>query len=419
MTGYDPKFLGQRVDLPKFSMALESRVLRRDGMTDGVYRDYIHYSIAMHTQRRSPIFAALNIDQNRLISVGRSDWDTDDVIGIENQMDNAYYYKNRWDRGHMARRASAAWGEDNREARLASDATMFYTNAALQYDSFNQDEWLALEDWVKDLKDPSDGKITSFSGPIYGSDSVFVAPENRPPAEVPAAFFKVVCFMNRSNALETRAFIVPQDRDAMSDWRGSNRRNLQTYQTTVAEIEQRTGLIFDEKVGRVNPLYFHFEQERSETLNIPAENFPENIPVDRAQDLVSRDDNADDVARLRIKDSELDVFIVAALPNPSGSDRGQEWVSILNLESETISLDGWVLEDLSGREAALSGDLAPGESVRLQASSLGSVSLGNKGDVLTLWAPDGDKRARVDRVRYEAAHVKDGQAILFPREHRL
>jgi endonuclease G len=416
--GYSTTFLDEEIALPTFSITLESRVLRVDGLRDGVYRDYIHYSIAMHRDRRSPLFAALNIDQGNLRSVRRGPWDTDDLIGVENQMDNAYYYRNRWDRGHLARRASAAWGATASEARHASDATMFYTNAALQFDAFNQDEWLALEDWVKDLRDPADDKITSFSGPVYGEDAVFVAPENRRPAAVPAAFFKIICFMDRRGRLDVRAFLVPQDRDAMADWRGSSRVNHQTYQTTVAEIEQLTGLIFDEKVADRNPLYFHHTEDRVTDLGIAEDGFPENIPVDRPVDLVGRDADETDIRRTRLDDASEDVFIAAALPNPKGTDRGREWVSILNLKPVAVSLDGWVLEDLSGREATLSGTLEPGESMRLQGESLGSVLLGNRGDVLTLWDANGAERRRVDRVRYEKIHVKEDRAILFPRAHR-
>lgn len=377
MSGYNPNFLSTKIELPKFALRLEGKVLSKPELRDTVYRDYIHYTLAMHEHRRSPIFAALNIDQSSFISVDRGGWDIDDLIGAENQMDNAYYYKNRWDRGHIARRASAAWGDSIRDARAASDSTMFFTNACLQFDSFNQDEWLAMEDWVRSLKADKDNKITVFSGPIYGDSSLFVSPENRKPAEIPAAFFKVVCFINKQDDLEVRAFILPQDLEAMSDWRGNNRYDYQTYQTTVAEIEELTGIVFPDIVAETNPLYYYENEEVRNRLGVAS--FPENIPVDRAEDLESNE-----APRTVLADEEVNVFIIAALPSPKGPDKDNEWVSIINLESNDVSLKDWVLSDNSNRKGKLTNTLHPGESVRLQGPSLGKIRLGNNSEVATV-----------------------------------
>jgi len=418
MQGYDENFLPEHIALPRFSIGMESRVLKQDGLRDGMYRDYIHYTVAMHRDRRSPFFAALNIDQKLVKSVTRSDWDTDDSIGPENQLDNDYYYKNRWDKGHLAMRANAAWGETSREARYASDATMFYSNAALQFSSFNRTEWKALEEWVQTRVDTDSHKITVFTGPIYGEDSVFVAPGDLKPAAVPAAFFKIICLINKQGKLDVRAFLGPQDRDAFADWQDTGPVNHQLYQTTVAEIEQRTGLMFDEKVADTNPLYFHPTDERIKKLKIAPNGFPENIPIDRPADLVGRTADGADIPRDVLADSDESVFIVGALPNPTGGDRGREWVSILNLKDTTVDIAGWVLEDRSGRKTTLSGSLEPGEAIRVQGQNLGSIQLGNNGDILTLWDGAGQQRRRIDRVRYEKRHVQEGKAIIFPRAHQ-
>ncbi|MEO1776120.1 MAG: DNA/RNA non-specific endonuclease [Pseudomonadota bacterium] len=405
MPGYDENFLKTPIPLPGFSLRLEGHVFRHDDLRDGVYRDYINYSLAMHKTYRSPIFAALNIDQAGLRNVSRSGWNVDTLIGNDFQLNNDYYRHNRWDRGHIARRASAAHGDDNREAKAASDSTMFYTNACLQFDSFNQDEWLDLENWVKDLQDDNDNKITVFSGPIYGEESLFVVPEHRSPAEVPAAFFKVVCFTNKQGDFEVRAFNVPQDEASMADWQGRNRVDRQTYQTTVAEIEHLTGLVFPEVIGQRNPLLYHdtaSNRETGEALNV--REFPENIPVDQPGDLV-----AAETPRPTILDEVEDVFIVGMLPNPKGADRGREWVSILNLKPEAVDLADWELTDNAGK-ARLSGKLQPGQAKRLQGGDLGTIKLSNRSDIVTLW--DGEGR-RIDRVRYSDGQVQAGRALFF------
>lgn len=392
-------------------MHLEGYVFQDDRLRQGVYRDYLNYSIAMNRERRTPILAALNINQTRLHAVKRGGWNVDLLIGAENQLDNDYYYKNRWDRGHLARRASAAHGETAREAKRASDSTMFYTNACLQFDSFNQDEWLDLEDWVKDLSEDLDDRITVFSGPIFGDEPLHVVPPHREAAEVPAAFFKIVCFMNRRNEFDVRAFNVPQDQRAMADWQGRNRVNRQTYQTTVAEIEHLTGIEFPGIVAERNPLLYYASPEnfaKKEELKI--REFPENIPVDKPADLTGKDE-----ARPQIATDEIDVFIVGAFPDPDGKDHGREWVSVVNLEDHPVSLDGWCLTD-NASSTALSGELPPGVAIRISGEGLGGLRLSNKADILTLL--DADNR-RIDRVRWREGEVREGKAIFFPARKPL
>lgn len=405
MAGYNEEFLATKIATPRFSMRLEGKVLEKSELRDGRYRDYINYSVAMHREHRSPIFAALNIDQRKLIPVKRGGWNIDDLIGRENQLDNDYYRANRWDRGHVARRSSTAWGEDKRAAKAASDSTMFYSNACLQFDSFNQDEWLDLENWVKGLKQDIDDKITVFSGPVYGDEPLYVAPRERRPAEVPSAFFKIVCFINSQSKLEVRAFLVPQDEKAMADWQGRRRVNHQFYQTTVAEIEHLTGIVFDAKVAKENPLYFYENPTKRDELAIDA--FPENIPVDHPADMRGFTDR-----RQRRVDCTVDVFIAGALPDPKGRDRSGEWVSLLNLQAQSVDLSGWSLEDGGGARVALEGRLRPGQSKVIKGEALAPLTLGNSGDILTLLD---QQDQRVDRVRYRAHEVRPGKGLLFRR----
>lgn len=116
--------------------------------------DCINYSVVMnaHPHRRSAAFTALNLEQNLLTSAKRRDnWRNDPRIGFENQLNNDYYRNNEWDRGHIVRRANAALGDSQQQAQRASNETFYYSNSCLQHANLNQDEWLALEDWVKAL----------------------------------------------------------------------------------------------------------------------------------------------------------------------------------------------------------------------------------------------------------------------------
>jgi hypothetical protein len=54
------------------------------------------------------------------------------------------------------------------------------------------------------------------------------------------------------------------------------------------------------------------------------------------------------------------VLIVAALPDPAGTDRGHEVVTLLNTTVASIDLTGWGLVDAAGGRQNLSGPIAGG-----------------------------------------------------------
>lgn len=400
-TGYDPDFLGVNVPLPEFGPELVDFIVLRDQLRDGAFADYVNYTVATHAVLRTPVFSAMNIDQARLKSVNRTDnWRIDTRIGREFQLNNDYYRRNPWDRGHLARRASAAWGDTARQAKQASDDTFFYANASLQHENFNQDEWLALEDWVlMDTPDDTD-RISSISGPIFGENPRSITPQGRDTALIPSAFFKVVSYM-RDSALEVRAFIMAQDAAALRDRRGRRMFDNQRYQVSVTEIEEQTGLIFPQVLPELNPLYFNPDAEMAEMLHITS--FPERIEVD---------DPAHMIAMGQVRDDVLvhgpAVFILAAMVNPSGADRNGEWVTIMNFSGEMIKLNGWRLTDTLRPPLMLDGTIEPGMAKRL--GPVTPLQLGNNGGTLCLYDHD---NCRVDRVRYRATDVRENEPVSF------
>ncbi len=419
MTGYNEAFLdGVNLPLPTFSIELDEDILRDNPkLRDGHIADYIHYSVVMNANkhRRSPVFVALNIDQNKHKKTDRSNrWKIDSRIGFENQLNNEYYKRNDWDRGHMARRTTAAWGDSGQAAQRASNETFYYSNSCLQHANLNQDEWLNLEDWVYNLSDDMDDKITSFSGPFYGELDRTIQPSGRELALIPSGFFKVVCFINKeTRKLDVRAFVMYQDDEILKDKDGRKRYKNQAYQVSVSEVERLTGLQFDDAVYEGNPLY-HWDRDdenserndRLDDLNI--------IDLPEAQEVNSPDDIlAADTERQTVKDDAVDIYIAAAMANPEGRDRGSEWVSLINLGADTINLSNWVLKDNAGKVTLGAVTLEPGMAHVVK--DLGTIRLSNKKDVISLF--DGDD-ARIDRVDYQPHMVKEGQPILFlqPRD---
>ncbi len=408
MSGYDPAFLGVEVPLPTFSPALEGLMLSKPEFLKGYHVTYVNYTLAMNTTHRSAAYVASNIDQALLKKTGRKDsWYVDSRIGDIYQLNNDYYRDNPWDRGHLARRDSAAWGKTQREAQNAADATFYYSNACLQHENFNQDEWLALEDWVQNLKLCSNQRISVFCGPIYGDFSRSIKPTGRPPTFVPSAFFKVVCFINKMNRLEVRAFIMTQDVEALRDKGGRRLFNYQNFQVSVTDIEQLTGLTFPDVIPDANPLYYHDNPDTAtERANLNVTTLPERIEVDHPDEMVDAD-----TARETILDDKEDVFIAAALVNPKGLEREEEWVSIINLTTTAVNLENWKLKDARGHAKTLTGTLAPGQAMGVKP--VAPVTLSNKGGAISLY---NDKGARIDRVAYTEKQAKrEGVPIVFPQ----
>ena len=421
MNGYNKDFLtGVTIELPGFSHQLNQQILKDNAkLRDGLIKDYIHYSVVMnkHINKRSPAFVALNIDQNlHKVVLSNSNWQDDDDIGDEHQLDNRYYKgtTNPWDRGHMAMRRTTAWGKTKQDAQRASDETFYYSNSCLQHKNLNRDEWKALEYWVFNLKQDSDGKITSFSGPIYGDHDRTIRPGNNPLALIPAGFFKVVCFINKdTHALDVRAFVMYQDVAALKDLKGGKQFNNQTYQVTMMEVEALTGVQFSSAIFEANPL---FATNEGVDNNINLGTTPERHEVMGTEDIINTGQQ-----RPTIKDDIVDVFIAAAMVNPRGRDRHNEWISIINFSGNAVDISGWTLEDNSAKKLNINDVLTdsakrvlqPGESRVI--GPLEPLMLSNIKDVIKLY--DGDN-ARIDWVNYGEHMVKSGEPVLFlsPRD---
>jgi Lamin Tail Domain len=102
--------------------------------------------------------------------------------------------------------------------------------------------------------------------------------------------------------------------------------------------------------------------------------------------------------------------MVAALPNPAGTDAGHESVTLVNTTPGPVDLAGWVLADAAGGRQVLSGVLESGGDVRVALGS--TVPLGNRGDTLTLFDPQSQQ---IDQVTYQRSEVRAGRTICFGR----
>ena len=411
---YDTNFLGNGIaaPLPTFGPDLDGEIVRSSRLRDQIYADYPTFSLVMNSRHRSAAFVAINIDQSKLGGRGKKNWSfdtriTDDYRSL--QLNNDYYKFNVWDRGHLARRASAAWGRTQAERDRNSRETYYWTNSALQHEWVNQDEWLGIEDWVRTLKDDVNDRICSISGPIYSEVHVSVEPNGRRPAAVPNAFFKVVMFRHRDsqNKLSVRAFIVPQNAATMRANKEYEVEDLQTYQVSIRLIEQQTGLVFPDEVVQANPLFFE-DQEGAASVGNP--NLPEVNAVNVDSNIIDPDQPREPLVL-----GSDSVKIVAAMINPSGSERDNEWVSLINVGVTRISLSDWKLVDHYGRICKLEGELEPGVATRVQP--VANMQLRNHSGSITLL---NSNEERIDRAFWIEAEARQQDVpIVFMNPRRF
>ncbi len=387
VVGYQPDYTGENIPLPKFNETLENDVLKKNGHANfddsGDWREYIHYSVSTNKARRQPICVALTIDLDLRETIDDDDknhyWKIDDEVGAEFQLNDSYYRNNDWDRGHMARRATAAWGNDYAAAVRANNDTYYHTNCCLQHKNLNQDEWSEVEKWVETLKDESNGKIAVFLGPIYdidGVESKFIDPDGeesgKASTQIPCAFFKIVSFLGNNGTLSTSAYIYLQDDESTKDKLGDDRTDPSQFEVSMSKIEEVTGLIFPEILHKTNT--------------------PKEKKKDKPPPVIG----------------DSDVFIDAACINPS--EKGEwahEWISLKNNGPEDADLKGWTIEDQRGRKFTFpeQTDLVSGTSIRVDRLNEKKIRLTNTRGSLTLRNPRGEQ---VDKVEWNK-RPRDGE----------
>jgi endonuclease G len=234
--GYNPEFLGVRVDLPTLSAALSADAApRSDGR--GVVLDYTHFSLVMSRSRRMALYTAVNIDGKRRKKIARERdrWYYDPRLAREHQAGPDLYARNDLDRGHLVRREDPVWG---RAAGRANEDSFHFTNASPQHKHLNQRTWRELEDYVLNNADVHDLKVTVFTGPVFRVDDMVY----RGSYQLPAEFWKIVVICREDCTLSATAYLQTQKNliENLEFAYGAYR----TYQVPVTRIETLTGLDF-------------------------------------------------------------------------------------------------------------------------------------------------------------------------------
>jgi endonuclease G len=132
--------------------------------------------------------------------VSRGGMDFYEVDGIHTS-DDADYYKNEWDKGHMA---PAAAFNCTKEMLLL---TFSYVNSAVQHESLNRGVWNKLEEFERNLANFYEVRVRIDV--IFG-DNPKRLPSN---AAIPTHFKKTISFDGREEV-----FIFPNEDTSGTDW---------------------------------------------------------------------------------------------------------------------------------------------------------------------------------------------------------
>lgn len=104
------------------------------------------------------------------------------------------------------------------------------------------------------------------------------------------------------------------------------------------------------------------------------------------------------------------IAIVAMLANPTGPEKGNEWVEIENRSDEIINLDGFRLVDHKNRPEPLSMNIEPRQRLRIaiSRSTPNSMQLTNSGGTVSVINAKGDL---VTKVTYPKS--RNGELLFF------
>jgi endonuclease G len=216
--GFDEYFLGRHTPLPTVSAKLKKQLAFFSDNPDLYVLKYHHYSTMQHAIRKMPVTSAVNITTASRFQLGRGTdrWFRDRRIDLDVQLNDEFYKKSGFDKGHMTRREDAEWGDTIVLAGQAADYTCAYTNACPQVPDLNravfgyEGKWgkLELELLEKAVLREQDGaKISVYNGPVFSEDDPVYKG-----IQVPMLYWKIVVWRNAAGKFKTTGFLLSQQK---------------------------------------------------------------------------------------------------------------------------------------------------------------------------------------------------------------
>jgi endonuclease G len=200
--------------------------------------------VVVHEKRKFALITAVNIDGRRLKKIVRKDtWRQDARIDAVYQPDDEFYVKSKatekvyFSRGHLVRLLDPCWGTQA-EANQGMQDTFHFTNAAPQFQSYNDSDWGDLEDYILEKAQGTQKRVTVFTGPLYlDDDPIYGRDREGGPWQIPLTFWKVAVLQKTNNTISAAAFIVGQAEYVSALYEAKVFTGLNPY--TVEEMRER------------------------------------------------------------------------------------------------------------------------------------------------------------------------------------
>ena len=149
-------------------------------LRESLYIETPIYRVRYSETKEQPIsLTYLSTNRPKNVDRGSMNFYTDDDIHTS---DNADYYRNVWDKGHLA--PAATFSDNLENLRM----TFFYLNCALQNQYLNRGEWRLLEQEERVWDDTEDLEVTID---VEFSDSILPTG-----ATIPSRFIKHIKFID-------------------------------------------------------------------------------------------------------------------------------------------------------------------------------------------------------------------------------
>jgi endonuclease G len=260
-TGFDEHFMGVFIPMPVPNANLRAKLAFLKDSPSAYTLKYHHISTVHHAVRRVPIVSGVNVHGKFRYAAldeegSRVDkWYRDNRIDYDVQLNDDFYKKSGFDKGHLARREDAEWGTSVAKAKLAADLTCSYANAIPQVPALNRakfgfkGKWGQLEEELleKGIENEAGkaARICVFNGPLFAStDPVFKG------VQVALSFYKVVVWYDGQQNLRTTCFKLSQE-TLVGDIEFEVLRFDEVFKTSqipIGQIEQATGLKFHDTI---------------------------------------------------------------------------------------------------------------------------------------------------------------------------
>lgn len=169
-----------------------------------IFLQHEHYKSVYDTHRRLPVVSYANVDFKLGGADDNRNFQFDPLVAERLQFGPSFYADDDFDRGHLTRRRSVAWGLSDDEISEAQNQSDYYTNIVPQYSRFNRVTWLAVEAACLALASQNGRSIEVtgvwFDAKLSREEAIYDRHPNSAVAKrrVPDAFWKCCIVANKA-----------------------------------------------------------------------------------------------------------------------------------------------------------------------------------------------------------------------------